>query len=327
MPESRVYQTSDCDRGKIKGKRITVVGYGSQGRAFALNLRDCGMDVRVALRDSSPSLAEAKADGIEVSSLAQAADADIIILAIPDHEHTLFYDDCLKEKSSHKQIIVFLSGANVYYDNIDFDSRHDVILIAPHGPGSDLREKYLSGAGLSCFLAITPNASEKAKEIGLAIADAIGCSQAGIYETTFRDEAIGDLFGEQALLVGGLAGMTMAVFDKLVDRGLKPEHAYLETVAQLKLLASMIEKYGPAGMMARVSKTALSGSLMAMLLLFNEDFDQRLDKIYEFVASGEFNKFLQNEACNGFVKTREMLKLLHDDPCQQAAETFDRTGD
>jgi ketol-acid reductoisomerase len=327
MSEKKLYRSSDCDKSLLKGKKITVVGYGSQGRAFALNLKDSKCTVSVALRDGSSSALSAKEEGNDVIPLTDVSSADIVVMAIPDHVQPKFYDKYLVGKSDRQQTIVFLHGLNVTFGNMEFEKHQDVVLIAPHGPGKDLRDRFLSGEGLTCFLAIGKDASGEAELIGLALADAVGCGKAGIFKTTFANETIGDLFGEQVLLVGGLAGLTMSAFDKLVEQGLDPDYAYLETVAQLKLLVDMVEKHGPAGMMDRVSRTASTGSLMAMLLMFNEEFDQRLHKIYDFIASGEFNKFLQQEAANGFVKSEEIMQILRNDDCQITVERINRSSE
>lgn len=327
MAEAKVYHTADCDPKLLSWKRIVIVGYGSQGRAWALNLRDSEADVSVALMPGSKSIGVAAADWVEPVELTAVKEADIVVFAFPDHEQIDFYETFLKDEPKPKQALVFLSGMNIHFGNIEPAPEHDIILLAPHGPGVTLREKFLAGEGLSAFLGVAQDSSGEALKIGLALAAALGCGEAGIYETTFKDEAIGDLFGEQVLLVGGLAGMTMSAFDKLVEQGLPPRNAYLETVAQLKSLVELLEKHGPVGLLQNVSKTATAGSLMAMLLIFSQDYDKALDKIYEFVASGEFNKFLQNEGKSKFAKTREMLEMLSDDPCQQTVEEINRERD
>lgn len=324
MADKKVYLSADCNPALLADKHVVVVGYGSQGRAYALNLRDSGVQVTVALREKSESRMLAQEEGLEVVSPERAVAADIVILAIPDHVQPAFYQQYLTGVKGKAGTLLFLHGLNVTFENIKFGTNQDVVLVAPHGPGADVRDKYVAGSGLTCFLAVGQDSSGHARDIGLALADAIGSGRVGIYETTFADETIGDLFGEQSLLVGGLAGLTMSAFDKLVEQGLDPDYAYLETVAQLRLLVGMIEKFGPAGMMDRVSRTASTGSLMAMLLMFNEEFDRRLHKIYEFIATGEFNKFLKQEAASGFTKSEEMLQILRDDDCQRTVERLNK---
>ena len=319
MPSSRIYRSTDCDLNIIHDKRIVVVGYGSQGRAFALNLRDSDCQVRVALREGSSSSQRVASDWLPAVPLDQVAASEIVILAFPDHEQPNFYGRYLAESTSTKTV-VFLHGSNVHFGNIEFQPQHDVILVAPHGPGSDLRANYLSGVGLSCFFAVHQDYSGHAREVGLALAAGIGADKAGVYETSFKEETIGDLFGEQTLLVGGLAGLTTTVFETLVDKGVSPENAYLETVKQLKLLASMLEQFGPAGMIERVSKMAAYGSLRAIPLLFDEQFQEKLGTIYREIESGEFNRLLQKEAQANFPTYDGLLNQLRKSACQKTCD-------
>jgi ketol-acid reductoisomerase len=198
------------------------------------------------------------------------------------------------------------------------------VLLAPHGPGRDLRDNYVQGKGLSCFLAVAQDASGRALKTGLSLAAAIGADNAGIYETTFEHETLGDLFGEQTLLVGGLAGLTMAVFQTMINNGIPPENAYLETVYQLRMLASMIEEHGPAGMIEQVSKTAACGSLESMQTLFGRQFGERLQGIFGDIESGEFNKRLMADASKGFPILKQLLGAAREDPCQKTAAKFFR---
>lgn len=320
MTPIKIYHSADCDRGLLRNAQITVVGYGSQGRAFALNLSDSGCNVQVALREDSRSRQRVFADRLPLRSFDAVGTSDIIIFAFPDHEQPEFYRKYLFATGNHPKTIVFLHGLNVHFRNITFNPRHDVVLLAPHGPGADLRAKYLLGEGLSCFLAVEQDVSGKSRDIGLALAAAIAADKAGIFETTFKDETIGDLFGEQALLVGGLAGLTSAVFETMVQHGIPPENAYLETVRQLKLLAMMIERFGTAGMIERVSRTAAFGSTQAIPLLFDSHFHAKLESIYHAVESGEFNEHLTKEAQAGFVTLDKALRKMHRSECQETSE-------
>ncbi len=323
MSSLRVYHSVDCDRTVLSGKHIGVIGCGSQGRAFALNLRDSKCAVTVHLREGSKSRALAASEGLEVADLDRTAACDIVVFALPDHEQPAFYEKYLRS-ASRPQTIILLHGSNFHFKNIAFRTSDDVVLVAPHGPGRDLRENYLSGTGLSCFIAVGQDASGHAQTTALAIADAIGAGTAGIYETTFAAETIGDLFGEQTLLVGGLAGLTDAVVRTMLDRGLAPENAYLETIKQLKLLAALIEAHGPAGMIARVSKTAGYGSLLAMPSLFDDVFMKRLESIYYAIESGQFNQLLRDEAATGFTTYQQLLDIVSRRASQQIADQFHR---
>ena len=321
MIDAKIYFERDCDRSVLQSKRIAVVGYGSQGRAFALNLRDSGCDVTVLLRPESLSADTAAGEKVAVAELGAATGFEIIILAFPDHEQPEFYDGYFSGDTKARQFVL-LHGSNFHFRNIAFRSNHDVVLVAPHGPGNDLRDNYLNGSGMSCFLAVGQDASGKAKATGLAVAASVGAGKAGIYETTFEDETIGDLFGEQTLLVGGLAGLTDAVFRTMVDKGIPPANAYLETIKQLRLLATMIERFGPAGMVERVSKTAAFGSLLAMPSLFDQLFQQRLEAIFYAIKGGEFNKLLAEEAQNGFQMYDGLLRLMKQRESQKVSEEF-----
>ncbi|MGB5107109.1 MAG: ketol-acid reductoisomerase [Candidatus Zixiibacteriota bacterium] len=321
MIDSKVYFETDCDRSVLKDKRIAVVGYGSQGRAFVLNLRDSGCDVSVLLRLDSSSGDAATGEGVKVDVLTSITDFDVIIFAFPDHEQPSLYYEFFSNDAAMRHFVL-LHGSNFHFGNIAFRENHDVILVAPHGPGSDLRENYLDGSGLSCFLAVGQDSSTHAKAIGLALAASIGAGKAGIFETTFKDETIGDLFGEQTLLVGGMAGLTDAVFRTMVDKGIPPANAYLETIKQLRLLAAMIEKFGPAGMIERVSKTAGFGSLLAIPSLFDQLFQQRLEAIFYAIRGGEFNQLLTEEAQNGFQMYDGLLRLMKQRESQKISEEF-----
>lgn len=321
MSGLKVYYSKDCDRSVLKDQRIAVVGYGSQGRAFALNLRDSGCDVSVVVRRQSKSRDAAIKEGAKVAELADLVDFDVVVLALPDHEQPALYEEYFASDDVERNFVL-LHGSNFHFKNIAFPENHGVMLVAPHGPGRDLRENYLNGTGLACFLAIGQDVAGKSKSIGLAISDAIGAGKAGIYETNFHDETVGDLFGEQTLLVGGLAGLTDAVFRTMVDKGIPPENAYLETIKQLKLLAAMIEEHGPAGMIERVSKTAAFGSLLAIPSLFDNTFQRRLEAIYYAIDGGQFNQLLLDEAKNDFQMYDGLLNLMKQRVSQTASEEF-----
>lgn len=324
MSNPKVYFSKDCDRSVLTDQRIAVVGYGSQGRAFALNLRDSGCDVTVLLRRQSKSREVAAKDGAKHGELADLFDFNIVVLALPDHEQPALYEEFFASDDAQRNFVM-LHGSNFHFKNIAFPENHGVILVAPHGPGRDLRASYLNGPGLACFLAIGQDVAGMSKPIGLAIADAIGAGKAGIYETNFHDETVGDLFGEQTLLVGGLAGLTDAVFRTMVDKGIPPANAYLETIKQLKLLAAMIEEHGPAGMIERVSKTAAFGSLLAMPSLFDDTFQRRLEAIYYAIEGGQFNQLLLEEAKNDFQMYESLMNLVKQRVSQTASDKFKKT--
>lgn len=322
MTPLRVLHSADCDLGHIRSRQITVVGFGSQGRAFALNLRDSGCNVHVALREESTSKQQVMAEKLPLRSLEAVSKSEVIVFAFPDHGQPSFYERSFTETDRVNRTLVFLHGLNIHFGNIKPNPAYDVLLLAPHGPGRDLRDKYVNGGGLSCFLAVAQDPSGRARETGLALAAAIGADRAGVYETTFEHETLGDLFGEQTLLVGGLAGLTMSVFGAMIRSGIPPENTYLETVKQLQLLSSMIEQFGPAGMIERVSKTAAFGSLEAMQKLFGRQFEHKLNEVFEDIESGEFNRRLSEDAAAGFPKLKRLLQEARLDQCQKAIAEF-----
>jgi ketol-acid reductoisomerase len=324
MSQSRIYYGADCDSEYVAKKQITVVGYGSQGRAFALNLRDSGCNVQVALRDNSASRQQVIAERLPLRSMAAVDKSDVVIFAIPDHEQPDFYRNHFSNEDRSNRTLVFLHGLNIHFGNIVPNPGYDVVLLAPHGPGKDLRESYVQGNGMSCFLAVAQDGSGRALKAGLSLAAAIGADKAGIYETTFEHETLGDLFGEQTLLVGGLAGLTIIVFRTLIENGIPPENAYLETVHQLRMLASMVEEHGPEGMIERVSKTAAYGSLESMRTLFDRQFGSRLQDIFGDIKSGEFNSRLISDSAKGFPTLRQLLSEVREDQCQKTAVEFSR---
>ena len=322
MSPLKIYRSNDCDPKLIQKKQITIVGFGSQGRAFACNLRDSGCNVQVALRENSASRQAVLAERLPMRSLEAVGKSDVIVFAIPDHEQPDFYRNHCLTNGRTGRLLVFLHGLNIHFGNIIPDPADDVILLAPHGPGNDLRARYVDGKGMSCFFAVAQDKSGTAHQIGLSLAAAIGADKAGIYETTFAHETLGDLFGEQTLLVGGLAGLTMSVFQTMVANGIPPENAHLETVRQLKLLASMIEHYGPAGMIERVSKTAAFGSLQTIPELFDQSFRLRLEVVFRNIESGSFNRQLLSDAADGFPVLSRLLQEARKHPCQQVVESF-----
>jgi ketol-acid reductoisomerase len=324
MPELKIFRSADCDQSLIRNKQITVIGYGSQGRAFALNLRDSGCNVQVGLRENSASRQQVLSERLPLRSMAAVDKSDVVIFAIPDHEQPGFYQHHFPNEDRGNRTLVFLHGLNIHFGNIVPNPGYDVVLLAPHGPGKDLRDKYVQGNGMSCFLAVAKDVSGRALKTGLSLAAAIGADKAGIYETTFEHETLGDLFGEQTLLVGGLAGLTMAVFQTMIDNDIPPENAYLETVHQLRLLASMIEEHGPVGMIEHVSKTAAHGSLESMQTLFDRQFGDKLQEIFGGIKSGEFNRRLMADAAKGFPVLKQLLNAARVDQCQKTAVKFSR---
>lgn len=306
----KIYRDKDADLTLLKDRSIVIIGYGNQGTAFAHNLRDSGFDVAIALRSPSKSASIAVDDGFPVVDNADAVAADLLLFMLPDHLHGEFFKEHLEGKLRKGQVLVFAHGYSVHFGLIDAPSGVSCLLVAPHGPGSDLRDRYLDKTGLSCFVAAHPKNSGKPLHLAVAIAAACGCTRAGAFKTSFENETIGDLFGEQALLCGGLSHLILSVFDTLVDNGIPPENAYLETANQLDLLARLIREYGIAGMMDRVSLTAQFGTVTAEKVLGNKALRSKLQRLCDDVKSGSFSKRWAEEYKRGYPKLDEFKKSL-----------------
>lgn len=321
----KVYRDKDTDLSLIRDKSIVVVGYGNQGKAFACNMRDSGLNVAVALDNTSESIRRAADDGFAIVSNEDVYLADIILMMLPDHLHGDYYLQFLDSKMRKGQSLIFAHGYSIHFGFVKPPVDIDCLLVAPHGPGKDLRESFIDGSGISCFVATRPDRARKSLGIALAIAGAIGCARVGAFRTTFAHETIGDLFGEQALLCGGLSALTIAAFDTLVMHGIPPENAYLETAHQLRLLAKLIEEDGIAGMMERVSKTAQFGTMTASESISDTHLKRKFDKMLKDIMTGKFarewdkeyrdggrklDKFSKNLRSSNFEKTAEIIRQL-----------------
>jgi len=302
------------------GKKISVLGYGSQGRAQALNLSDSGFRPIIGLPSKSKSRKIAKSDKFEITTPANAVNkTDIVVILIPDHKHKELFDS-LDMKLLNNKTIVFAHGFSVAFGLIEPPPFCDTILIAPHGPGVRIREKYIAGETFTAFVGIENNYSGNADQIVKAYATAIGCPQSGQFETNFRDEAVGDVFGEQAVLCGGLVGLLESGFETLVKKGLSPETAYLECIYQIDLIVDLIKKFGPGGMFERISVTAAYGSLKQKDKLFDSNYKKKLDKLYGEIDSGIFAKKLLNEYKNGMGDFKKLISENNQSGFQKAHE-------
>lgn len=274
----------------LKGRSIAILGYGSQGRAQALNLRDAGFESIIALPSRSRSKRTATADGFTVTTPAKTADADILFFLIPDHIHATVFEYDIREHLHPKQMLVFAHASSVHFNLVKPPPFIDVVLIAPLGPGKRLRELNAQPDGIPCFFAIAQDASGKARKIGMALARAIGCIPAGAIETTFAEEAVGDLFGEQAVLCGGLGELLKAGVETLIKRGLAPHNAYLECVYQLDLIVDLIKSEGLAGMYRLISPTAAYGAREAGPAVISAGSRRAMERLYDDIESGRFFK-------------------------------------
>src|SRR5260221_703561 len=259
----RVYYDRDADLNLIKGKKVAIIGYGSQGHAHALNLRDSGVkEVAVALRKGSAGIAKAEKEKLKVMEVAEAAKwADIIMMLTPDELQADIYRDHLRDNMKDGAALMFAHGLNVHFNLIEPRADLDVLMIAPKGPGHTVRSEYQRGAGVPCLVAIHQDASGNAHDLGLSYASAIGGGRAGIIETTFKEECETDLFGEQTVLCGGLVALMTAGYETLVEAGYAPEMAYFETIHEVKLIVDLIYEGGVANMRYSVSNTAEYGDL------------------------------------------------------------------
>jgi len=257
---ANIYYDKDADMSLLEGKKIAVIGYGSQGHAHSLNLRDSGFDVRVGLHEGSKSRAKAEAEGLTVKSVADAsAEADIIMILAPDTKQRTIYEESIKANLKPGDTLMFGHGFNIRFGQIIPPDFVDVSMIAPKAPGHRVREVFVEGMGTPCLLAVEQNPSGKAKETALAYGCAIGGGRAGIIETTFAEETETDLFGEQAILCGGISNLMEAGFNTLVEAGYQPEIAYFETVHEMKLIVDLIYQGGLSYMRYSVSDTAEHG--------------------------------------------------------------------
>jgi ketol-acid reductoisomerase len=288
-PILKIYKDQDAHLKYLKGVTIAIIGYGSQGRAQALNLKDSGLQVIVGLPKRSRSIKIAQRDGFEVYPTDEAAKLGRIISALaPDHLHKEIYNDYLKTNLSDGKTLIFACGFSIYFKLVLPPKNVDVILVAPHAPGEVVRKFFLDKMGVPCFFAVEQDYTGKAKRTALGYAKAIGCTKAGAMQTTFREEAIGDIFGEQAVLCGGLTELLKAGFEVLVESGLSPENAYLECVHQLDLIVNTIKSYGIAGMFERISKTAEYGSYLAGKRVINDRAKKEMKKVLREIEDGSF---------------------------------------
>lgn len=295
----KVYYDSDINQKKLKKRKVAIIGYGSQGHAHALNLRDSGIEVAVGLREGSGSWEKAKQAGFKVLSVEDAAKwADIIMILAPDTSQAGIYNEGISDNLEAGNAIAFSHGFNIHYGQIVPPPNVDVFMVAPKAPGHTVRGQYEEGAGVPMLVAIHQDATGEAKEIALAYAGAIGGGRAGIIETTFKDETETDLFGEQAVLCGGLTSLIMAGFETLVEAGYPPEMAYFECCHEVKLIVDLIYEGGISNMRYSISDTAKYGDITRGPRVVDEDAKKEMKKILTEVQNGVFARewILENRA-------------------------------
>ena len=288
----RVFYDRDADLNLIKGKRVAVVGYGSQGHAHALNLRDSGVkDVVVALREGSATAKKAEGEGLKVMSVAEAAkDADIMMMLTPDELQGDIYREHLAANMKKGAALAFAHGLNIHFNLIEARPDLDVIMIAPKGPGHTVRSEYKRGGGVPCLVAIAQDASGNAHDVALSYASAIGGGRAGIIETSFREECETDLFGEQAVLCGGLVELIRAGFETLVEAGYAPEMAYFECLHEVKLIVDLIYEGGIANMNYSISNTAEYGEYVTGPRIVTPETKAEMKRVLGDIQSGKFTR-------------------------------------
>ncbi len=286
---AKIYVDKDASLDYIKDKKIAVLGYGSQGRAWAQNLRDSGLNVVVGLEREGKSWELAKSEGFTPLYTKDAVkDADIIIFLVPDMVQRTLWLENVKPNMKKGADLVFAHGFNIHYRLIEPPKDSDVYMIAPKGPGPTVREYYRAGGGVPSLVAIYQNVSGMALQKALAIAKGIGATRAGVIETTFKEETETDLFGEQTILVGGIMELMKAAFETLVEEGYQPEIAYFETINELKMLVDLVYEKGITGMLKAVSDTAKYGGITVGKYVINQDVRKRMKEALERIKSGKF---------------------------------------
>jgi ketol-acid reductoisomerase len=310
----KMYYDSDADLGVLKDKTIAVIGYGSQGHAQAQNLHDSGINVVVGLRKNSSSWAQAEADGLTVKTVAEAAaEADIVQMLVPDEIAAPIYSDDIAANLKPGNALSFSHGFNIHFNQIVPSADVDVFMVAPKSPGHLVRRTYVEGNGVPGLLAVQQDATGNARQIGLAYARGIGCTRAGVIETTFLEETETDLFGEQVDLCGGVVSMIKASFETLVDAGYQPEIAYFETLHELKLIVDLIHEGGLANMWDSVSNTAEYGGMTVGPNIINEESRNAMQEALYRIQSGEFARefVLEGKANSPVLKAMERMENEH----------------
>ncbi|MBL0929594.1 MAG: ketol-acid reductoisomerase, partial [Alphaproteobacteria bacterium] len=312
----RVYYDRDADANLIKGKKVVVVGYGSQGHAHAQNMRDSGVkDVAIALRPGSATIKKAEAAGFKVMSPADAAKwADVMMICTPDELQAQLWKDHLKANMKQGAAIAFAHGLNIHFNLIEPRPDIDVFMIAPKGPGHTVRSEYQKGGGVPCLVAVHQNPSGNALEIALSYASAIGGGRSGVIETTFKEECETDLFGEQAVLCGGLSALIVAGYETLVEAGYAPEMAYFECLHEVKLIVDLIYEGGMANMRYSISNTAEYGDYTRGPRVITDETKKEMKRILDDIQSGRFARdwVLENAAGQASFKAMRRRHAAHD---------------
>ena len=311
---AKMYYDKDANPEALKGQRIAIIGYGSQGHAHALNLSDSGFEVVVGLRESSPSTDRAREAGLTVAPVDEAtAMSDIIMVLIPDDQQASVYREYISSGLEQGNALFFAHGFNIHYNQIRPPEFIDVAMVAPKGPGPMVRQVYQEGGGVPALIAVEQDFTGKALERGLAYAHGLGATRAGLLETTFKEETETDLFGEQAVLCGGTSELIKAGFDTLVDAGYQPEVAYFECLHELKLIVDLIHSHGISGMRERVSDTAEYGDITRGPRVINAEVREEMKRILDEIQTGKFATewVLENQANRASFATMRKVEAAH----------------
>ena len=323
MDQARIFYQQDCDINVLKGKKVAIIGYGSQGHAHALNLKESGVDVCVGLYEGSKSWDKAVKQGLEVMTTEEAAKAaDIIMILIPDEKQAALYKQSIEPYLTEGKTLMFAHGFNIHFGCIVPPKNVNVVMIAPKGPGHTVRSEYQAGKGVPCLIAVEQDATGNAYDIGLAYALGIGGARAGVLETTFRTETETDLFGEQAVLCGGVCALMQAGFETLVEAGYDARNAYFECIHEMKLIVDLIYQSGFAGMRYSISNTAEYGDYVTGPKLITEETKKTMKKILSDIQDGSFAKefLLEMSSAGSQVHFKAMRKLHAEHPSEKVGE-------
>ena len=320
---NKIYYQQDCDLSRLDGKTVAIIGYGSQGHAHALNLKDSGVNVVVGLYTGSKSAEKAEKQGLKVLSVAEATKAaDVIMILIPDEKQAAVYESEIAPNLTAGKTLAFAHGFNIHFGCIVPPKDVNVIMIAPKGPGHTVRSEYQAGKGVPCLIAVEQDATGDATDIGLAYALGIGGARAGVLETNFRTETETDLFGEQAVLCGGVCALMQAGFETLVEAGYDPRNAYFECIHEMKLIVDLIYQSGFAGMRYSISNTAEYGDYITGPKIITEETKKAMKKVLADIQDGSFAKefLLDMSPAGKQVHFKAMRKLGAEHPAEIVGE-------
>ncbi len=314
---ARIFYQQDCDLNKLSGKTVAIIGYGSQGHAHALNLKESGVNVVVGLYEGSKSWAKAEAQGLTVTTAAEATKAaDIVMILINDEKQAALYKESIEPNLTAGKTLAFAHGFNIHYGCIQPPKDVNVIMIAPKGPGHTVRSEYLAGKGVPCLIAVEQDATGDAWDLGLAYALGIGGARAGVLETNFRTETETDLFGEQAVLCGGVTALMQAGYETLVEAGYDPRNAYFECIHEMKLIVDLIYQSGFAGMRYSVSNTAEYGDYVTGPKIITAETKKAMKQVLGRIQDGSFAKEFLQEMAQGGNRFKAMRKAAAEHPAE-----------